>query len=41
LKEKEGVENAEFKTDDFFKLDDSFDLIYDYTWDQSRSFSNC
>ena len=31
LKQKTGVKNVEFKADDFFKLDGSFDLIYDYT----------
>jgi len=31
LKEKTGVKNVEFKTGDFFNIDASFDLIYDYT----------
>jgi cyclopropane fatty-acyl-phospholipid synthase-like methyltransferase len=31
LKEKAGVENVQFKADDFFNIDESFDLIYDYT----------
>ena len=39
LKEKIGVNNVEFKTADFFDMDGSFDLIYDYTWGHFRSFS--
>ena len=31
LKEKTGVKNVEFKIADFFNVDGSFDLIYDYT----------
>lgn len=31
LKEKTGAKNVEFKADDFFDIDGSFDLVYDYT----------
>jgi len=31
LKEKMSVGNVEFKGDDFFGMDGSFDLVYDYT----------
>jgi len=32
LKEKTGIKNVEFKADNFFNLDGSFDLVYDYTF---------
>lgn len=30
-KRETGVKNVEFKTEDFFTMDGSFDLVYDYT----------
>jgi hypothetical protein len=31
LKVQAGVRNVEFRVDDFFGMDGSFDLVYDYT----------
>jgi len=31
LKENTGIKTVEFKTEDFFSIGGSFDLIYDYT----------
>lgn len=31
LKRQAGIRNVEFRVDDFFSMDGSFDLVYDYT----------
>jgi 2-polyprenyl-3-methyl-5-hydroxy-6-metoxy-1,4-benzoquinol methylase len=39
-KRETGVKNVEFKVEDFFTMDGSFDLVYDYTYNRFRCSSN-